>query len=622
MKSRSFTILLCLTLAASASAVPTFSLTKVSDASEACRLPGEIKIGTSPKLTAAVTVRYEMSGTAKSGEHFEALSGEVTFAKGSYGGRIQILPRWVAPDADTEVTFTLLESESYAISETAGECTVTIANLPPIDAGDTRTIWIANDDGNASDPANWSTGRIPTEDEDIYVLGKYSQAQMTWDAGTDGLPDRVKTWTQDADFAGRIDIPTVRPGYGSFTGFVVTGNAELNGGEWWRAGQIKDDGNKVRVWLNVVVKGDLFVGEGFTFNAVNGGYGKARGESAGWEKNRGASHGGFGASTNDYALGKVYGDLKNPTSLGSGTYAGTICNGGGAIVLNVSGDCVFNGNANAYATGANSCGAAGGSINITASTFSGSGSVLASGGSTSNNRHGGGGGRIAISLGKEGLSYDDFLSSFVGSVSACGGITSKTDSGRAPPGAAGTVYIETPEDDGIGRLWIHNKHWTQGNPVHDAVTPVPSNEVWEVSSVSLADNARFAICGTLRVPSFDKIVYDTTTATDYSLLLLWGGNLESGIKSDKLVANGYDVAVEGTNTLARHTLEIPEGFGLSVNTNSHLTVGSLKLNGVRVPAGDYTAAELAAAYPDLVSGDETGTVTVTGAGSGLQVIVR
>ena len=112
----------------------------------------------------------------------------------------------------------------------------------------------------------------------------------------------------------------------------------------------------------------------------------------------GGSHGGF-----SYAA-VVYDDLENPMQAGSGGghTSGTPLSGsrgGGVVWLTLSGVCENNGTISANAAGqlGNSSGTgAGGSINVTANTFAGTGKFAANGGNGQQDANTGAGGRIAL----------------------------------------------------------------------------------------------------------------------------------------------------------------------------------------------------------------------------------
>jgi hypothetical protein len=155
------------------------------------------------------------------------------------------------------------------------------------------------------------------------------------------------------------------------------------------------------------------------------GYANGYGPGAGTTSGAAASYGGTGGKSNN----SVYGDITNPTNIGSGAYYGGCVwmmgcapyngYGGGAIILSIAGNLVNNGSILANATqNGGDAGGSGGSINITTSgTFAGTGIISAIGGSFSDDggqayAGGGGGGRIALNYASK---------TYTGTITARGG---------------------------------------------------------------------------------------------------------------------------------------------------------------------------------------------------------
>ena len=140
-----------------------------------------------------------------------------------------------------------------------------------------------------------------------------------------------------------------------------------------------------------VISADSFGFGGGTNGVTMASFGPAKLSSGG------AAHGGFAAS------GKPVGDLMNPLLCGSGGGRGDSSQngsaGGGVVYMIVIGNCENNGTISANGQGwiGSSSGAgAGGSVNITANTFTGSGAFQAHGGNGQQATNAGGGGRIAL----------------------------------------------------------------------------------------------------------------------------------------------------------------------------------------------------------------------------------
>ena len=595
--------------------VGTPQFAKIADADESGFVASTVTVS---RVDSAfdLPVNYTCGGTAVNGVNYEALSGVAVIPAGATTASVVVKPFLARPhDASTTLSLALAAG-NYIMSDPASSASVVIANhAPPIGTN----TWVAAADGLASDASNWSEGRVPTLTDDILLDGDYSTANMTWDCATEGMTDTVASWTQLASYTGTVEIPTKRTG--DFTCFTVTGDATLNGGKWWRAANAKADGSTAKVWLNVAFGGDLTAGEGFTFDGFAAGYPKQCGYSQGGDgTGKGGSHGGLGAGGADgaFGYGRVYGDYKNPTALGSGDYNGTSNNGagGGAVVVEVAGDFILNGTITADGTdGSQGSGTSGGSVWIRAKTMSGSGKVTAEGGSPSQKRSGGGGGRISIQITDSESSQVGFTNAFTGKLSAAGGFATAGGSYSRQPGAAGTIYVETAADNGTGAMTLENKSWSGQSP-HVAVASVWTNITWNLSSLALKMNGRVDVRkdGELNMTSFAGISGD---GSDYALLLFNGGVVSSDIKHDTLVADGFGVQAVGVNSFADHTLVIPDTSTLKVSGD--FTVGALKLGNVKLDAGDYSAATLRETYSN-VSGD--GTIHVCGLADGFIIIIR
>jgi large repetitive protein len=209
-----------------------------------------------------------------------------------------------------------------------------------------------------------------------------------------------------------------------------------------------------KIILNIT--GNLIIPANEEINVLGKGYGldASTGFGPGGSTGRsGASHGGQGGDGAGYTGSLVtYGSVTNPVSLGSGCESrGSTAqgrNGGGAVILTIAENFVLTGNIIAegdylsdYAAGS------GGSINITAKTFSGSGTLSTKGGPGLSNAGGAGGGRIAVIATSGDNTQFNTLN-----ITAAGGGTS--NGGYADP-AAGTIYLKAPNQTN-GELRISN----------------------------------------------------------------------------------------------------------------------------------------------------------------------
>jgi len=170
----------------------------------------------------------------------------------------------------------------------------------------------------------------------------------------------------------------------------------------------------------------------------------------------GGSYGGRGGIYDGSGSSKEYGDIKNPTLLGSGGSCGGSFNipggnGGGRIELNASQSVQVDGAIRA--DGQNSQGGfqagngSGGSIKITTSNLKGTGAISANGQAVSggNNEVGGGGGRIAI--------FYDFLGVSGNDLNATRSITAFGSKSGNRNGSAGSLYMRR-SDQQDGELYL------------------------------------------------------------------------------------------------------------------------------------------------------------------------
>jgi hypothetical protein len=222
--------------------------------------------------------------------------------------------------------------------------------------------------------------------------------------------------------------------------------------------------NGAGVALNITT---LTVNSGGTVTAGRGLF-AGNGLGNGTASPYGGSHGGRASS------GAVtYGSIRNPLFAGSPSRDN---HGGGVLRLIISGALTVNGTISAPGENATFGGSSGGSVNITAATISGSGTVSAGGGVASSVGNGGAGGRVGVVL-TSGTSF--------GSVA----FTAYGGSGPSARGAAGTVYLEDASDgSGKGELIIDNNSNTStlDTAVSSSVTDT------SVGSVTIRNRGRLA----------------------------------------------------------------------------------------------------------------------------------
>jgi len=253
------------------------------------------------------------------------------------------------------------------------------------------------------------------------------------------------------DNGGLIGTNTPLGGDDPYLGLTVTGGAigqvgTLNSNLLVRSLLVASNASITHLSANgnvsFTVMGNATVQSNASISADGRGYaGAARGPGAGQTGSNGdgsgAGYGGQGgASASGAPGGATYGSSQEPTDWGSAGgfpygYAPDLSQGGGAIILNVTGTLTVNGSLTANGMPAlfeGAGGGAGGSIWLTASALTGNGVITANGGAGEpTTGGGGGGGRIALYSGTD---------TFSGSVAALGAT-------GASPGQNGTLFQST-----------------------------------------------------------------------------------------------------------------------------------------------------------------------------------
>lgn len=221
--------------------------------------------------------------------------------------------------------------------------------------------------------------------------------------------------------------------------------------------------------LNVQASQSILVDSGATVLLTGRGYapadGPGRGRQNGGGYGTGGGHGGTGGYGRIYwePGGEVNDSIRDPNLLGSG---GGMTGGwgGGKVRFVTNGTMTLNGaieasgNANVYPSGAG----AGGTVNLTAITFAGSGSIVANGGNADAGG-GGGGGRVAI---------HSTTSPYSGGITCFGG--SSAGNGGPQFGGPGTIY-RAKLDDTVATLTYDN------GSLDSATTRQPSYELSDVA---------------------------------------------------------------------------------------------------------------------------------------------
>ncbi len=272
----------------------------------------------------------------------------------------------------------------------------------------------------------------------------------------------------DADITVQGTTLTVNGRY-TIKSLVLTSSATLTHAANFTNDYSGGAGTDIVSGLSLITTGDLTIDAGSSINLVGSGFPGTQGPGAGTSSTNGSiggtggGYGGAGSAAGPFAGGITYGSLTAPTDFGSGggSYIGFGAGaGGGAVRLTVGGTLTNNGSINVSGVGgSNASGAgAGGSIWLSASTFTGGGSVLANGGPSAGNTWGaGGGGRIAIQY---------TTNTFAGSLQAYG-------AGGSPRAAAGSVYFKATSQS-LGDVTMANSGPGARSTIPAAVTSVRS----------------------------------------------------------------------------------------------------------------------------------------------------
>ncbi len=365
--------------------------------------------------------------------------------------------------------------------------------------------------------------------------------------------------------------------------------------------------------INIHTTEDFIVNAGATVSASSKGYAANNGPGTGTSSGSKYAGGGGGAYGGDGSNGRYteggagYGSVINPVNLGSAggstTYTSYLGGaGGGAVFLTIDGTLAVLGtiqaNGQTAPTGGGSysmCGGggSGGTINITAIEFEGSGTLSANGGSRLSTYYGGGGGggRIAVQC---------TTNSYTGSYFAVGG------GGYYQYGGAGTIYIN---DDGIRTVIIRN-NTTAGRDITTITADIPSDiEYYSVQNATLQllsgvqINGEIAFNGniilynnTAITPSLFTItgstteIYNNTSGSvlfasyDYDNLYfkndghitiedkhLQVGSASSFVLTHALTASDYDLTVKNGGTFLSQTNQQQDFVNVTVNDGGTIT---------------------------------------------------
>ena len=452
----------------------TLVLEKVQDAKEKDVVPGMVTVSRANADPYPLTVNYTLTSVAPGAEAGKTWKEPlpVVIPENQTSATLTLVPK-NDTSIDKNITVTLaLDVGNYDPSATIIDL-VLENNSVPTDAN----VWVATEDGLASDPSNWSYGRVPNSTDKVLFDGDYTSAACTWDADTvDGPSATIAALTVAANYTKTITILTTFPevAASSFHTFSVTGDVMLNGGTITH-GSHTSAHTADYYRLRMDVGGDLMVGSGAIITATGKGSFKAR-------SNLASTYGG------SYNNQRAWGSLTEPYGVGSSGNAGNEAFwAGGAIWLEVAGTTALNGKlvANGVSVSAgDTYTGSGGAIYLKSGTLSGVGTIAANGNATgrSSNTKSSAGGRVSVLL--TGGELTDFPAE---NITAYASYAS-----YANVGGAGTVLVRTPQKPN-GILYLRDqekKYDTYGyRPGVGQLTDIPKNEKWTLDGIVFGRNS-------------------------------------------------------------------------------------------------------------------------------------
>ena len=563
----------------------TLTLAKVSDGNELGFVPATLTVSRMNADPLPLVVNYVFApGTAVAGVNYVDNAGTITIPAGATSATIVVTPLVdAATDSDTSLTVSIVAGNYTA---PAAGVTVTIANFTT-PAG--YNYWLGGiatvGKYLASTAANWSAGHAPTASENVVFDGGYSTADCTWDAFATAT---VASWTQTANYTGTVEFQTTYAN-GGFPVFSIAGDCTVNGGTWTHTSNMNVANNAAAQYrLNVSVVGDFTLGESAKIDMIGRGY------------NVGCcplgSQVGVHAATAHGTYSAVYGNVLAPEDIGSGgesggQYGPNNSSGGGAAKLTVTGTAVIDGTitANAskqYVSGNPEKGyGAGGSVFITASSISGSGTIDVSArpsgvSETAYSGYAGSGGRMALvaTAGDVSIPFANLLAN-----GSWGGYSA----------GAGTIYLKNATDTNGSLLvgtsvasWSFSVRYVR----KDGCTCVKPGETWTFDHIYVRDRGILSVPenATLVLPGgFESVSSLTDSSTPLCGILYLGGTISLPARQEHVLSGPWMfMAVE------------PFTFQGDVRLTSKASIGSFQLY-----------ADSVAAYPACIV-SVTGDMTV------------
>ena len=447
-------------------------------------------------------------------------------------------------------------NETDAVWASPSPATVYSMMLP----GSPTNVWTGAVSTDSRVDGNWSLGHVPTASETVLVFDRFYNVRLDWypETGT----DTVAGWVQFADFADpkhQVFFHTT-----ASAPLTVTGDVVFDAGTWTHGGPA----NEPTQMVNVSVGGALTVGTNARIVAgtsanYNDNDGAPRGYTAdhgpGYLRTAGGSFAGEGGHITNTTGFVSYGSILNPLSYGSGGHGDDSKYGGGGIIkLAVGGELTVDGVICSRGFGYPIWGSevvggagSGGSVNITAASLAGAGSIDANGGS--NGGFGpGSGGRVKVALNGSGSDF----TAFTGTIEANGGGMQNANDAAAydvSPAAAGTVCLVTAGADPIVKVdsvfrYANTPTWRV--PTGESVSPathLPAMQ--DADSLSALKRTKWELSGhgAIRLTR-DVQIASLSLATDDGTQMIYtdGHNLKTAV----LYINGTRMRGTYTKTVS------------------------------------------------------------------------
>ena len=313
--------------------------------------------------------------------------------------------------------------------------------------------WIAGT-GNWATAANWSTGVVPGENDNVFIAPAFADATVTVGEAvsvrslTLGGTDSAITLNSNYAVSMSGDLVIYSGATASLsaksTANEIGGNVLVASG-----GKLTHAANSSRFYyrLNMAVGGDMTIEQGGMIDVRSKGFAQYYGPVDG-TKNAGitvASGGAHGSTALYNGLQmNCYGSIFEPVMIGAGSYYN---NGSGAVYLDVAGTLTVNGSINARSVRGTHGLPAAGSILVKAGTIAGTGTVSAACANGAASNYKGGAGRIAL--------YQRTATDW----SAASSLHVTTTNGCADASHGGTIYKELPGDGNRGgTIYIEGRY--------------------------------------------------------------------------------------------------------------------------------------------------------------------